>query len=188
MAIQMYQRAISTLIKLAQLYPDYNLNKLYLDRASAYQERIKALTSAHGYSIMESHQDIEESAEPKRGALQEDQGPQVVQSLKASYEDLIVKEKPDVRWDEVVGLIEAKKALKESIIFPIQRPDLFPLGWPRGILMYGPPGCGKTMLAAATAAEVDGYFMTVDAASIMSKWLGEAEKNVAKLFNSARRL
>ena len=54
--------------------------------------------------------------------------------------------------------------------------------------MYGPPGCGKTLLAAATASEIDSYFITVDAASIMSKWLGEGEKNVAKLFNSARKL
>ncbi len=185
MAIQMYQKAISSLIKLAKLYPDYNLNKLYLDRATAYQERIKALTSAHGYSIMES-----QTSEMKRDfpAGSSPESPQVVQSLKASYEELIIKEKPDVKWEEVIGLDESKKALRESIIFPSQRPDLFPLGWPRGILMYGPPGCGKTMLAAATAATIDGYFMTVDAASIMSKWLGEAERNVARLFNSAREM
>jgi SpoVK/Ycf46/Vps4 family AAA+-type ATPase len=99
-----------------------------------------------------------------------------------------MKEKPNVKWDEVVGLEDAKKALRESIIFPVHRPDLFPLGWPRGLLMYGPPGCGKTLLAAATASEIDSYFITVDAASIMSKWLGEGERNVAKLFNSARKL
>ena len=63
---------------------------------------------------------------------------------------------------------------------------MFPLGWPRGILLYGPPGCGKTVLAAATANEIDGYFIVVDAASMMSKWLGEAEKNVSKVFKLAR--
>ncbi len=183
MAIQMYQKAISSLIKLAKLYPDYNLNRLYLDRATAYQERIKALTSAHGYSIMESQTGETEHEVAVGNAPQ---SPQVVQSFKASYEELIIKEKPNVKWDEVIGLDESKRALRESMIFPIKRPDLFPLGWPRGILMYGPPGCGKTMLAAATAATIDGYFITVDAASIMSKWLGEAERNVAKLFNSAR--
>jgi SpoVK/Ycf46/Vps4 family AAA+-type ATPase len=56
------------------------------------------------------------------------------------------------------------------------------------MLLYGPPGCGKTILAAATAAEINGYFISIDAASIMSKWLGEAEKNVAKLFTEARKL
>jgi SpoVK/Ycf46/Vps4 family AAA+-type ATPase len=62
------------------------------------------------------------------------------------------------------------------------------LGWPRGILLYGPPGCGKTLLAAAAAAEIYGYFINVDAAAMMSKWLGEAEKNVSKLFSMARKL
>ena len=54
------------------------------------------------------------------------------------------------------------------------------------MLLYGPPGTGKTMLAAATASEMDGYFVNVDASSMMSKWLGEAEKNVSKIFKIAR--
>lgn len=183
MAIQSYQRSISTLIKLAKIYPNYKLNKLYIDRANAYQNRINALSSAHGYSLMDSENNNESENTNSDNAVQ---SPHVVQSFKASYDELIIQEKPNVSWDDVIGLEESKKALRESIIFPIQRPDLFPLGWPRGILLYGPPGCGKTLLAAATATEIDGYFMTVDAASIMSKWLGEAEKNVAKLFNSGR--
>jgi SpoVK/Ycf46/Vps4 family AAA+-type ATPase len=77
--------------------------------------------------------------------------------------------------------------VKEAIVYPVQRPDLFPLGWPRGILLFGPPGCGKTLLAAAVATEIDANFYSIDAASIMSKWLGEAEQNVAKLFGSARK-
>lgn len=185
MAIQSYQKSISTLIKLAKLYPNYKLNKLYIDRATVYQERINALSSAHGYSLMDSQNTDESGTEKKDDIVQ---SPQVVQSLKASYDELIVQEKPDIKWDSVIGLEDSKKALRESIIFPIQRPDLFPLGWPRGILLYGPPGCGKTLLAAATATEIDGQFLTVDAASIMSKWLGEAEKNVAKLFNSGRKI
>src|SRR3712207_9440832 len=78
--------------------------------------------------------------------------------------------------------------MRESIVYPTKRADLFPLGWPRGILLYGPPGCGKTLLAAAAAAEIDGYFVNVDAAAMMSKWLGEAEKNVSKLFKMANKL
>ncbi|MEM2876398.1 MAG: ATP-binding protein, partial [Candidatus Bathyarchaeia archaeon] len=104
-----------------------------------------------------------------------------------SKEDVTLKDKPNVKWSDVVGLEAAKIAIRESIIYPYKRPDLFPLGWPRGILLFGPPGCGKTLLAAAVANEIDAAFISVDAASIMSKWLGEAEKNVAKLFNTARK-
>jgi SpoVK/Ycf46/Vps4 family AAA+-type ATPase len=179
-AISYYQKAIATLIKLAQLYPDYKLNKMYLERAAAYQERVKALQAARGTSSAQ-----EASDGPVTQAVQASKG---VETLKATFDDLVMKEKPNVRWEEVIGLDDAKKAIKESIIFPVKRPDLFPLGWPRGILLYGPPGCGKTMLAAAAASEIEGYFITVDAASIMSKWLGEAEKNVSKLFSYARRL
>ncbi len=175
MAITMYQRAIETLLKLVQLYPEYSLNKIYIQRAIAYQERIKALQGAAA--------PIEPQAEAKDAA----EGPKTTEGVKASYEELIVKEKPNVKWEEVIGLEHAKRAVKEAIVYPVQRPDLFPLGWPRGILLFGPPGCGKTLLAAAVATEMDAAFISVDAASIMSKWLGEAEKNVAKLFGSARK-
>ena len=107
--------------------------------------------------------------------------------LAQHFDDLVMKEKPDISWDQVIGLNDAKNALRESIVYPAKRPDLLPLGWPHGILLYGPPGCGKTILGAATANEIDGYFINVDAASMMSKWLGEAEKNVSKLFNMARK-
>jgi SpoVK/Ycf46/Vps4 family AAA+-type ATPase len=175
MAITMYQKAIETLLKLVQLYPDYGLNKVYIQRAIAYQERIKVLQGAVG------------PTEPRLEEAKGVEGAKTGEGKKASYEDLIVKEKPNVKWDEVIGLDTAKKAIKEAIIYPVQRPDLFPLGWPRGILLFGPPGCGKTLLAAAAATEIDAVFISVDAASIMSKWLGEAEQNVARLFESARK-
>jgi SpoVK/Ycf46/Vps4 family AAA+-type ATPase len=108
--------------------------------------------------------------------------------LSNELENMILKEKPQVSWKEVVGLEDAKRAIRESIVYPTRRADLFPLGWPRGILLFGPPGCGKTLLAAAAAAEIHGYFINVDAASMMSKWLGEAEKNISKLFTFARAL
>ncbi|MFQ5969236.1 MAG: AAA family ATPase [Nitrososphaerales archaeon] len=176
MAIQHYQRAVESLLKLVQLYPEYKLNKIYVERAKAYQNRIKALQLSHGL-------DGENTADPQNG-----KSTGSVEMLKANFDDLIIKDKPNIHWDEVVGLEDAKRALNESIVYPARRPDLFPLGWPRGILLYGPPGCGKTLIAAATATEIAGYFINVDAASMMSKWLGEAEKNVAKLFSMARKI
>jgi len=195
MAIQMYQKAISTLVQLVHLYPDYRLNRQYTERAMAYQERVKAIQAAHGLLPRDDAPGMDwtpPSSNSSGGATSNNQnsakGPQVVQQLKASFAELVITEKPDIKWDDVVGLEDCKGAIRESIVFPYLRPDLFKLGWPRGILLYGPPGCGKTMIAAATASEIDGYFISVDAASIMSKWLGEGEKNVSKLFNNARKM
>ena len=99
-----------------------------------------------------------------------------------------LKKGPGISWDDIVDLEEAKRAIKEAILYPVRRPDLFPHGWPRGILLFGPPGCGKTLLACATAHEIDAEFMEISGADIMSKWLGEAEKNVARLFKRAREI
>ncbi len=182
MAITMYQKAIETLLKLVQLYPDYGLNKVYIQRAMSYQERIRAIQGVGGSFEPEVSED--KGPEEEGGAAST---PSHAESKKASFDELVLKEKPSVKWDEVIGLDPAKKAIKEAIVYPVQRPDLFPLGWPRGILLFGPPGCGKTLLAAAVATEIDAAFYSVDAASIMSKWLGEAEKNVAKLFATVRK-
>lgn len=199
MAIQSYQRAIEALFKLVEIYPEYKLNKIYMERASAYQNRIKSLQMSHGIEGDESTTSVvnhtHERVPPINGngktgmhsdsLKKQNNG---MDSLKADFDGLIMKEKPDVSWNEVIGLEDAKRAIRESIVYPTKRSDLFPLGWPRGILLYGPPGCGKTLLAAAAAAEIDGYFINVDAAAMMSKWLGEAEKNVSKLFSMARKL
>jgi len=180
-AITLYQKAIESLLQLVQLYPEYGLNKVYVQRAIAYQERIKALQGA--VSPIEMRDAVHEDAEGGGGATMDGNG----SNGNSKPEELVITEKPKVNWGEVVGLDVAKKAVKEAIVYPVQRPDLFPLGWPRGILLFGPPGCGKTLLAAAVATEIDANFYSIDAASIMSKWLGEAEQNVAKLFGSARK-
>ena len=208
MAIQSYQRAIEALVKLVQVYPEYKLNRIYMERASTYQNRIKALQMtlddtegmSEGKSDLASGEVVNPPPRQKRNSVhtrvQNSDEPSDVQNdihrasetSKVDFDGLLLKEKPEVSWDEVVGLEDAKRAIRESIVYPTKRPDLFPLGWPRGMLLYGPPGCGKTLLAAAAAAEIDGYFINVDASSMMSKWLGEAEKNVSKLFVMARKL
>ncbi len=176
MAITHYQQAIDALVKLLQLYPNSKLNPIYKERCTSYHNRINSLQQSHG---------VEPAVDPK--ASDDEQKASVKrQENENDFEELVMKEKPDVTWDQVIGLDDAKSALRESIVYPTKRPDLFPLGWPKGMLLYGPPGTGKTMLAAATANEMDGYFINVDASSMMSKWLGEAEKNVSKLFAMAR--
>lgn len=102
----------------------------------------------------------------------------------------IVVQGDEVHWDDVAGLDAAKKALKEAVVYPFLRPDLFMgLREPaRGMLLFGPPGTGKTMLARAVATESRSTFFAISASSLTSKWLGESEKLVRALFALARAL
>lgn len=101
---------------------------------------------------------------------------------------MILTEKPNVKWDDVAGLENAKNALHEAVIMPIRFPDFFTGArkpW-KGILLYGPPGTGKTFLAKACATEVNSTFFSVSAADLVSKWVGESEKLIKTLFKMAR--
>jgi len=100
--------------------------------------------------------------------------------------EFIVSKKPSIKLEDVIGLDEVKQALIETIIYPYKRPDLFPFGWHKGVLLYGPPGCGKTLLVAALVNELDGIFMYINAPNVMSKWLGESERKIATVFRYAR--
>ena len=89
---------------------------------------------------------------------------------------------PPVRWEDVAGLENAKAALQEAAVLPIRFPDLFTgerKPW-RGILLYGPPGTGKSRLAQAVATEVDAAFFSVTSSDLVSKWVGESEKQVGR--------
>jgi len=102
-------------------------------------------------------------------------------------ENEIVSNCADVSWDDIMGLQGAKKALKEMVILPMERPDLFSgLREPaRGLLLFGPPGNGKTMLAKALANRSGATFFNISASSLTSKWVGEGEKMVRALFAMA---
>jgi SpoVK/Ycf46/Vps4 family AAA+-type ATPase len=102
----------------------------------------------------------------------------------------IVVHGDEVHWDDVAGLDIAKNALKEAVVYPFLRPDLFMgLREPaRGMLLFGPPGTGKTMLARAVATESRSTFFSISASSLTSKYLGESEKLVRALFSLAKAL
>ncbi|KAJ3344086.1 hypothetical protein HDU93_003249 [Gonapodya sp. JEL0774] len=102
----------------------------------------------------------------------------------------ILVRSPAVGWDDIVGLDSAKRAIKEIVVLPSLRPELFTgLRSPaKGVLLFGPPGTGKTMLARAIASEAQSTFFSISASSLTSKWVGESEKMVRALFALARHL
>lgn len=97
-------------------------------------------------------------------------------------------ERPDIRLSDVAGLDDVKKALRDNVIWPRQHPERYErynVAPQAGVLMYGPPGNGKTYIAKAVAGELDAALFVVNAAAIKSKWVGKSEKNVKRLFEAA---
>ncbi|MGY5864835.1 MAG: CDC48 family AAA ATPase [Candidatus Thorarchaeota archaeon] len=98
-------------------------------------------------------------------------------------------EVPNVKWSDIGGLHEAKQELKEVVEWPLKKPESFlRLGItpPKGVLVFGPPGCGKTLLARAVATESEANFISVKGPELISKWVGESEKAIREVFRKAR--
>jgi transitional endoplasmic reticulum ATPase len=129
--------------------------------------------------------------------------PSVLEKMEVTMEDFINAYKeitptamrevyieiPTTRWDDIGGLEEVKKDLIEAVEWPLKTPEVFErLGIkpPKGILLFGPPGCGKTLLAKAVATESAANFITIKGPEIFSKWVGESEKAIREVFRKAR--
>ena len=98
-------------------------------------------------------------------------------------------ESPDIPWSAIGGLDEVKRELQEAVEWPLRYPDLYAkLGhtMPKGVLMHGPSGTGKTLLAKAVATESEANFISVRGPELLSKWVGESERGIREIFRRAR--
>lgn len=101
----------------------------------------------------------------------------------------IVRDKPKISFDHIAGLDDVKEEIRLKMIYPLRFPEAaleYGINLGGGVLLYGPPGTGKTMIAKAIAREIDATFFVVSSAQILSKWVGDAEQNITRLFDAAK--
>ncbi|ODO08382.1 vacuolar protein-sorting-associated protein 4 [Cryptococcus wingfieldii CBS 7118] len=160
----------------------------YLDRAEKLKEHIAKSDEKRSKSKMSATGAGAGSSTGGSDVKGEDGDDPDIKKLRSGLQGAILSESPNVQWDDVAGLAQAKEALKEAVILPIKFPQLFTgkrTPW-RGILLYGPPGTGKSYLAKAVATEAKSTFFSVSSSDLVSKWMGESERLVKQLFQMAR--
>ncbi len=130
---------------------------------------------------------------------------ELLESMKVTYDDFksalkeiepsamreVLVEVPKVTWDDVGGLEDVKREIIEAVEWPLKYPEKFKkfgIKPPKGVLLYGPPGTGKTLIAKAVANEAEANFISVKGPELLSKWLGESEKAVRKIFKKAKQV
>ncbi|MCH8252533.1 MAG: ATP-binding protein [Planctomycetes bacterium] len=175
---------------------DYRAAKAYL--VDAAECMIELAESAKSTDAQRQHEEIaaELISLAKECDARKD-GPKAARGRQREREDegggdasdWIVKDKPTVGFDDIAGLEDVKEEIRLMMIYPFAHPELaakYGISTGGGILLYGPPGTGKTMLAKAIAHEIDATFFVISPAQLLSKWVGEAEQNVRKLFDAAK--
>jgi vacuolar protein-sorting-associated protein 4 len=178
---QLYQEAAQALIEFMKFNKNPKLQALCQEKANSYIKRAKELINIKK-KITSDGKESKNDKDKGSEEMDEDQ-----KKLHEMIQGTIITEKPDVTWDQIAGMDDAIQAIREAVILPMKFPDLFTGArkpW-RGILLYGPPGCGKTILAKAAARECDATFFAADSASLTSKYLGESEKLIKALFKLA---
>jgi len=187
-AINQYQRAAEILTQFVKYNKNPQMRMLCQKNIEEYVDRAKLLKSQLGgpRARRSGHSNasggVDESSSNINGVSSEEQ--ELIDMISGT----IVTESPNVNWEDIAGLENVKQALREAIVLPIAKPELFTGArkpW-SGILLFGPPGCGKTLLARAAATECQATFFSASSADLLSKWLGESEKLISSLFKVAR--
>ena len=177
MAKRNYFLAAETLMEMAK-DSSPNLKKARLDNAAKLVAKANNLKATKKPAKSNSSTDKPDDAGDASSEDSEDGG-KAWQSA----------EIPNVHFEDIVGLEDVKKAIRVRMIYPIKHPEIYKLYNKTsggGLLMYGPPGTGKTMIAKAIACEVGAKFYAIKGSDLRSKWVGESEKNISSLFETAR--
>lgn len=154
---------------------------------TAKTEQIREQHETYARELIDLARDCDEAVVQKRPAPRAKARESDDNGAKAT--DWVVRDKPKIGFDDIAGLDDVKEEIRLKMIYPFQHPELaqkYNIRSGGGVLLYGPPGTGKTMLAKAIAHEIDSTFFVISAAQLLSKWVGEAEQNVAKLFAAAK--
>ncbi|KKN21543.1 hypothetical protein LCGC14_0924320 [marine sediment metagenome] len=190
-AINSYLRAAEILVQFMKFNKNPQMRSLCQRNIDDYLARAKILKSQLGGSGSRRSRPTRKSGISKDGDSSTTTNGEVSseeQELIDMISGTIVTESPNVKWVDIAGLKNVKQALREAIVLPIAKPELFKGArkpW-SGILLFGPPGCGKTLLARAAATECKATFFSASSADLLSKWLGESEKLISSLFKVAR--
>lgn len=172
LAVKSYLEAFDQLMSLIQYTENRKMSEYYAKTAEGYLNRVYEIKDKKGRQPAKT---------TKSSSSTDSQRSELIDSV-------IMMEKPNVKWSDIAGLKEAKSAINDAVILPMKRQDLFKGRESyRAMLLHGPPGCGKTMLAKAAANECDLPFFILSAADIMDKYVGESEKKIQTLFTEARK-
>ncbi len=191
-AADKYLQATETLNEFAKFCKNTKLKKLAQEKALQYFKRADMLTQLRNKKLKVpsgrtpdkgKKKDKDDGESEEDAEMSDDE-----KELRKTIEGTIMTERPTITWGDVAGMDVPKQAIREAVVLPMSHPELFKGArkpW-RGILLFGPPGCGKTLIAKAAANECGVQFFAADSASLVSKWLGESEKLLKTLFKVAR--
>lgn len=174
-----YKLAADCLLKIIKTMPDSELKIERIERAKRLYEKAVETDRMKAPKMAESASGQASSIED--GAKEDGK----VKEIPSFY----TIEKPSVKFDDIAGLSEVKEQIKEAMLYPFEHKELydkFHVEAGGGILLYGLPGTGKTMLARAVASELDAVFFNVKCGALKDKYFGESEKNIRRLFSDAR--
>lgn len=195
-ASEYYLSGSKILLKLAKGASLPSIRKHYYERAQECVERVREISGIDAHSESENpnlvsrpRKDYSNETTPKSRLESKKDDDEETAKLREMIRRTITTTKPNVAMADVAGLEEVKNAIHDAVVTPIKHPELFKgrarQPW-KGILLYGPAGCGKTLIAKAVATEAEATFFNVSAGNMVSKWLGESERLVMTLFEMAR--